>query len=204
MPQADRETIVAGFGRMAQLIRASADHWHANDYFGRQDYQNHVVAHTVGMLALGYAIGDRELVQYALDHPDNHRDYVELIAGSILMPGDIPHVCEPAGRTVHVGEIDDRYRHFTTPDHSKGLHYSHLTLSLLTVGSEILYCNGLDFYRYVAQGGETLELPFTFYSDFYRTRDSAIGDGFYAGESWRIGLASDSPELFEIAALRYP
>ena len=43
--------------------------WEDNDYFNKQYYQNHLVAHSMGILMLGLVTDDDELVQFAIDSP---------------------------------------------------------------------------------------------------------------------------------------
>ncbi len=169
-------------------------------YFGGQDYQNHITAHTMGLAAIGYTLGDRELVQYAVDSAANPRDFVELIEGAILMRGQEPR--DKDHGNVQNGEIYDRYRHYQAP--GKGLQYAHLSLLKIAVTAEMCFNNGLDFYNYTAPDGERIELPFSFYSDFYRFNDASIKGGFYSGETERIGEAGDDRALFELGLKRYP
>ncbi len=90
--------------------------WEDNDYFNKQYYQNHLVAHSMGILMLGLATDNDELVQFAIDSPANPRDVKELLSGCILMDGDTPCSREKAGSAPPVkGEIYDRYRHDTGP-----------------------------------------------------------------------------------------
>ena len=172
-------------------------------YFGAQDFQNHIVGHTMGLTIIGYALGDRELVQYALDSEAYPRNFKRLIAGCIFMEGEKPFAGEPDhAAPPRTGEIYDRYRHYEgTP--GKGIGYTHLTLSLLIATAEAAYNNGLDFYHYTAPTGENLELPFDFYADLYRLKDSTLKGGFYSGEDkWlnNTWLAN----VCEIAHKRYP
>lgn len=176
--------------------------WRKNNYYNEQYYQNHLVSDTMGMLLVGYVLGDRNLVQQAVSSEEYERDVFDLMDGLILMPGDTPHKREPAGLEIQPGEIYDRYRHHT--GRLKGLQYSHLSLTLMTVIAEVLRNNGIDLYSYEAPGGEKLELSWAFYSDFYSTMRSDIKGGFYAGEDERMTRAGDKPTLFEIGALRYP
>ena len=55
--------------------------WEDNDYFNKQYYQNHLVAHSMGILMLGLATDNDELVQFAIDSPANPRDVKELLSG---------------------------------------------------------------------------------------------------------------------------
>jgi hypothetical protein len=131
------------------------------------------------------------------------RDYTDLIEGLILMPGDETHHREPAhAPPPQKGEIYDRYRHFTAP--MKGLQYTGLSMNLMAQIAEIGRHLGLDLWNYQAPGGETLRLPFEYYSDFYRLQDSGLKHGLYKGETDRIGQAGDSPAAFELGLARYP
>ncbi len=181
-------------------IHEGVKRWHESDYFGQQYFQNHITAHVMGLTAIGYTLGDRELVQYAIDCHANPKDFVEVIEGAILVERDIPH--DDQVKNVQSGEIIDRYRHRQAP--GKGLQYSHLTLLTLAVTAEMCYNNGLDFYNYNNPNGENLAISFDFYADFYRLKDSTIKGGFYSGETDRIGLAGDNPALFELGFKHYP
>lgn len=184
-------------------IHRSIRIWEDNDYLNRQYYQNHLVAHSLGLAAIGSLLGDRELLQFSLDHSGNPRDFVELIEGMILMEGKAPHHRErrdaPAPQD---GEIADRYRQHTA--RGRGLQYVHLSLSLLAVGAEVYRPWGVDLWQYTAKGGENLELPFTFYADFYRLGDTSLKGGFYSGTDHRIGRAGDTTAIFEVGLRRYP
>ncbi len=185
------------------VVHEGIDRWEDNGYFGGQYYQNHLAAHTMGLLMIGYVLGDRNLVQYAVDSPDNPRDLVELIEGCILMEGDEQYHYDPAQWPVHDGEIIDRYRHVQYTDGvwtPYGLSYAALTLNLLLLSAEMTYQNGLDFYSYTAPGGENLLLPFEFYAEFFTTEDACIKDGFYCGEK----VSRTSAGFFEVANKRYP
>ncbi|MFI4912189.1 MAG: alginate lyase family protein [Sedimentisphaeraceae bacterium JB056] len=186
------------------VIEEGINRWEINDYFGGQYYQNHLASHAMGLLMIGYVLGDRELVQYAVDSPDNPRDLVELIAGCILMEGDSQYYYDSLEWPVHDGEIIDRYRHVQTDDDGNwtpyGLAYSSLTLNLLLLSAEMTYVNGLDFYSYTAPGGENLLLPFKYYAEFYIEEDACVKDGFYCGEN----VSRTSAGFFELANMRYP
>lgn len=170
-------------------------------YFGGQFYQNHLVSHTMGVLLIGYALGDRELVQFAVDSPDNPRDLLELFEGMILMAGDpVVGNVDTMNPPPQDGEIIDRYRHINPP--GLGLGYSTLALNQMMVMAEVLFANGLDFYQRKGGHGETLEQPFNFYADFFRLGDASIKGGFYKGEA----VAKGGPQVavFEVANQRYP
>jgi hypothetical protein len=191
------------FRRQEQVIHEGIRRWQENDYFGQQDFQNHIGSHIMGLVAIAITLGDRELLQYAVDSRANPRDFVDYIQGAILMEGQTPHHRERGSNPVQSGEIYDRYRHQTAQG-MRGLQYANLSLLKMSVTAEMLYQHGLDFYDYTAPEGERIELPFSFYSDFYRLMDSTIKGGFYSGECDRIGRAGDSPALFELGLKRYP
>lgn len=166
-------------------------------YFYGQLYQNHLVAHTLGCLLIGYALGDVALVQFAVDSRENPRDFLKLFDGMILMAGDsMVNGGDPMTPAPKDGEIIDRYRHVE----NHGLGYAMLSLSEMMAMSETLFANGLDFYPRVGAHGETLEKPFDFYADFFRLQDSSIKGGFYQGE----GVGTQHLALFEVANRRYP
>ncbi len=195
----DRGAVEAWFRSLVDPIREGKKRWRENDYFGRQYFQNHLTGHTMGLAAIGYVLGDRDLVQYALDHPENDRDYKTLIDGMIFMPGDEPHHREPDDAPPpEKGEIADRYRHYTNPD--RGLAYTHLSLSQLLYIAEIAWNNGIDFYRYKGSGGENLKYPLQFYADFYRTGDAGLKHGLYEGET----VQEYYPIIYEVGNRRYP
>jgi hypothetical protein len=189
---------------IAQRMYEGINVWHDNDYFNNQEYQNHLVAHTMGLIGIGYLLEDQAMLQFAIDSPDNPKDMVELYEGAIFIAGDAPCPRElpfdpPSTQT---GEIYDRYRHFTAPN--KGLQYAHLTLLLLSVCSEMTTNNGLDFFEYTAPTGENLELAFDFYSSFYWLKDARVRGGMYASENDRLALAGDTRALFELGHRYYP
>ena len=195
-------TIKAWFQQIADQIKLSVQDWENNDYYNHQNYQNHLIAHTMGLLAIGYVLDDSELFQYAFESEENPRDLIELIEGCILVEGDVPCHREKGGYPIITGEIYDRYRHDTAP--LKGLQYSHLTLSLLATSVRMAVNNGIDMAGYMGSGGENLRQPFEFYADFYRLKDSTLYHGYYAGECHRIGKTGDVPGLFELGLYFYP
>lgn len=217
---AERTLVETWFRAMLPTVQTGIDRWDApfrrntgdprgysessnlNDiYFYGQLYQNHLVSHTMGYLLIGYALGDQALVQFAVDSPENPRDFLELFDGMILMAGD-RGTCnvDTMNPPPQDGEIVDRYRHINPP--GLGLVYSNLSLNQMMVMAEVLFANGLDFYQRKGAGGETLEQPFNFYSDFFRLGDASIKGGFYKGEA----IAKGSPQVavFEVANKHYP
>lgn len=212
----DRAIVLEWFGELVPVIEAGIWRWDqpsrlvngqwenhpdGSPYFGGQYYQNHLVAHTVGLLVLGIILEDKELMQFALDSDENPRDFRNLISGMILMPGDEVWHGEPDDwPPPQAGEIMDRYRHVT----KHGLAYAHLSMTLLLLGAEAAWHNGIDFYAYEAPGGESMELPFAFYADFFRTWDTDIKGGFYSGEILVPANHGGLINSFEVAAARYP
>ncbi len=213
---AEKQRVERWFLAVLPVIQAGIDRWDAcykpdkkdprgysetNDpgyqYFHRQYYQNHLSAHIMGLLAIGYAIGDRSVVQFAVDSPENPRDFLEMFDGAIVMAGD-PDVChiDPQTPPPQDGEIYDRYRHVQ----NKGLAYAMLTLCEMTAMADILMANGVDVYSRTGKHGETLEHPFEFYADFFRLDDSTVKGEFYGGET----VPSELIGIFEVANKRYP
>ncbi len=221
----ERTVVETWFRAMLPSIQEGIDRWDApfrrntgdprgysespnlNDiYFHGQLYQNHLVSHTMGHLLIGYALGDQALVQFAVDSPENPRDFLELFEGIILMAGDpSANSGDPMNPPPQDGEIIDRYRHIDTGDghpNGAGLAYASLSLHQMMAMSETLFANGLDFYQRTGAYGETLEKPFEFYADFYRLGDDTIKGGFYTGEGVTAG--SYPVAVFEVANKRYP
>jgi len=200
------------FSLARQIIETGALRWKANNYFDQQLFNNHLISDAMGLVMIGYALGDRDLVQFAVDHPLNSRDFKALIAGVILMPDDEPYYREPGNFPIQAGEIYDRYRHFEFGGHfgnyvtkpNCGLLYATHCLDLMAITADLLKNNGVDFFRYTAPGGENLELPFDFYADFYRLMDASIKGGFYDGETERIPDRNNGPGVFEVGAFHYP
>ena len=198
-------TILTGIARWDQPFKRSSSDPRGyeesnnpdNIYFYGQLYQNHLVSHAMGCLLIGYALGDRDLVQFAVDSPENPRDFLELFDGMILMKGDTminsSDSMQPAPQD---GEIIDRYRQIE----NHGLVYATLSLNQMMAMSETLFANGIDLYTRVGAHGETLEKPFDFYADFYRLKNSSIKGGYYQG----AGIGTGQIAVFEVANRRYP
>ena len=201
---AAQETVIrAWFTNVVRHIKASINAWENNDYFNKQYYQNHLAAHVWGLVSLGYVREDISLVQFAIDHEDNPRDFYEMIQGAIFMEGDVPCHRESSGApAVRTGEIYDRYRHDTAP--LKGLQYTNLTLQCLSAAARTCTNNGIDMYAYTAPTGENLRLAYEFYAPFYVQLKSDLEHGYYAGEDDRISKAGDIRGLFELGYNAYP
>lgn len=195
---AEKAVVTNWFAAVLPSIQDGIDRWEANNYYYGQEYQNHCVAHSMGYLMIGYALGDQELIQFAVDSPDNPRDLLELLDGTIMMAGDTV-VCpsDSLNPPPQDGEIYDRYRHVQ----STGLAYSHLSLFELQAMAETLFQNGVDVYSYAGPNGENLEHCFGFYADFLKLADSSIRGGYYTGESYAPAWAVAG---YEVANMRYP
>lgn len=146
------------------------------------------------------ALRDDALIQLALDSPDNPKDFKELVAGLILMPEDEP-LGGLRGKPLHAGEIDDRVR----TSSGVGLTYCHLSMTLLLYTSELLTrVTGEDWVNWTAPGGETLRLPFTFYSDFWRLRNAHLHGDYYFRDQPHIQNNAPFLGVFEVALHHWP
>jgi len=170
-----RERIEAWFRELADVVKEGVRRWEESGDFGGQEFQNHHASHVLGLAVFGAALGDREMIQFALDSPENPKDFKELVDGLILMPGDKPHG-GLRGKPLHPGEIMDRVRTST----GDGLIYCHLSMTLMIYAAEIFSrATGEDCVNWTAPGGECLRLSATFYSDFFRTRIARINGDYY-------------------------
>ena len=198
---ADKRMAEKWFKVAVEEIKRGIKIWEENDYFNYQYFQNHLVSDMLGLLFIGYATGDVELTQFALDSEENERDYMDLFNGIILTDGEEPYFREPGNWPVHDGEIADRYRHFAIAGHSgdyvtkpnRGLQYCHLSLMQMAMAAQIGYSNGLDLFKVKGDNGESLEDSFAFYADFYRLKDSGLKNGYFFGETERIAIGGDDP-----------
>jgi len=138
-------------------------------------------------------LGDRDLVQFALDSDDNPRDLKAMIDGAIHITGDKPEHHSPP----QTGEMFDRYR--TTEGHGFG--YAFHALRMLMLTAELAYRLDIDFYRYEGAEGERLDLPLHFYRDFVLSGDSTLKGGYYAKSTISAGSYG---EYYELGILRYP
>ncbi|MEM7009839.1 MAG: alginate lyase family protein, partial [Verrucomicrobiota bacterium] len=195
-----QERIENWFRHLAAVIKEGIQRWEENDDFGNQEFQNHHASHVCGLAAIGSALGDYELVQFALDSPENPKDFKELVTGLILMPGDKPKG-GLRGKLLHVGELEDRVR----TNEGKGLVYCHLSLTLMLYAADVLSrATGEDYLNWEAPGGETLRLPATFYSDYFRLRNAHINDGYYIRDQAGIGNHRQFQGIFEVALGHWP
>lgn len=188
------------FRALVPVVKEGIRRWEANDDFGGQHFQNHHVAHTLGLALFGAALDDKSLIQLALDSPDNPKDFKELISGLILMPGDEP-LGGLHGKPLHAGELDDRVR----TSSGSGLTYCHLSMTLLLYTAEVLSrATREDLVNWTAPGGETLRLPFTFYSDFWRLKNARIKGDYYYRDQPHIQDNAPFLGIFEVALHHWP
>lgn len=195
-----RLRIEAWFRSLVPVIKEGIRRWEMQNDFGGQHFQNHHVAHTLGLALFGAALDDKELIQLALDSPENPKDFKELVAGLILMPGDEPHG-GLRGKTLNAGELEDRVR----TGSGAGLTYCHLSMTLLLYTAEVLSrATGEDLVNWAAPGGETLRLPFTFYCDFWRLRNAHLHGDYYFRDQPHIQNNTPFLGIFEVALHHWP
>jgi len=188
---------------LAGEIKEGHEAWVKHNYYSRQLFNNHLSGHNVGLAAIGFALRDRALVDYALDSPDNPRDFKEMINGTLLMPGKPASQFAPGDRSRECapGEIYDRYRVATIrKGKGFGLGYAFVHLALLTQTAEMAYHNGIDLFSYTGPHGENLRLSFEYYADFLVADDSSIKGGYYRNNM----VPLNSVYIYEIANVRYP
>ena len=189
------------FVKMGQGFIIANEDWIRNDYFEKQYYQNHIVVHMMGIVILGLASRNVDLLSYALYPDGKNFSFDKLIEGAIIGYDD-NEVYEKDPCFTHnypmpqPGEVYDRYRARV----GKGLHYSSLNSRCLLLTAEALWHYGYDCYSFVGEHRESLCLPFEFYSDFYLDRDISIKGGYYKTSV----LHNSECYIFPIAAKRFP
>ena len=195
-----RQRIESWFRALVGVVKQGIARWEENGDFGGQHFQNHHVAHTLGLAIFGAALGDDGLIQLALDSPDNPKDFHELLDGLILMPDDTPHG-GLRGKPLNGGEIQDRVR----TNHGNGLTYCHLSLTLMLYTAEVLgRASGEDCLQATAPGGETLSLSAAFYSDFFRLRNARLNGDYYFRDHSAIQNHRPYFGTFEVALRHWP
>lgn len=195
-----RERIESWFRALILVVKEGIHRWESNNDFGGQEFQNHHVAHVMGLVIFGAALRDDELIQFALDSLDNPKDFKELVAGIILMPGDKPHG-GLRNKPLHAGEIQDRYR----TSEGGGLTYCHLSMTMMMYTAEVLTrVTSKDWVNWKAPGGDCLKLPATFYSDFFRLKNARINGDYYFRD--QKAIQNNTPYLgtFEVALHHWP
>ena len=195
-----RQAIETWFRTLVEVVKEGVRRWEVNDDFGGQEYQNHHAAHVMGLVLFGAVLRDDELIRFATDSPDNPKDFQELIAGLILMPGDEPYGGR-RGKQLHAGEIQDRHR----TSHGAGLTYCHLTLTLMLYTADALTrVTGEDWLNWEAPRGECLRLSATFYSDFFRLRNARINGDYYFRDQRAIQNNTPYQGIFEVSLSHWP
>jgi hypothetical protein len=204
--RADAETWLRA---LAPVIIDGHRAWIDNDYYGHQDYNNHLTGHNMGLAAIGFAAKEPDLVRFALDSADNPRDWKEMHDGAILLAeapledqlwhGD-PTLTRGAAPPVS-GEIYDRYRIVTIRDgRGCGLPYAFFHQRMLTLTAEMARQNGIDLYGYTGPHGENLRLTFQAYAPFLLRGEPVVRRGYYSGNR----MFPRQVALYELAARRYP
>ena len=195
-----QQRIEAWFRALANVVKEGIRRWETNDDFGGQAFQNHHAAHVMGLVLFGAALDDDDLIRFATDSPENPKDFKELVAGLILMPGDHP-LGGLRGKPLHAGEIQDRVR----TGHGAGLTYCHLSLTLMLYTADVLTrVTGDDWVNWTAAGGENLRQSATFYSDFFRLRSARLNGDYYFRD--QRAVQNNTPYLgtFEVALGHWP
>lgn len=195
-----RQRIDAWFRALVSVIKEGIKRWEANDDFGGQHFQNHHVAHVMGLVLVAAVLDDDALLRYAVDSPENPKDYHELVDGLILMPDDDP-IGGRRGKTIFPGELQDRVRTGT----GDGTTYCHLSLTMMLYTAEVLTrVTGTDYINYSGSGGENLRDVATFYSDFFRLRNAHIKNGYYFRDHKWIQNNRPFYGTFEVALSHWP
>jgi len=204
LEKSDRDIIETWLRLMAREITKGHRYWIDRNYFDRQDYNNHLSCHVLGLAATGFALRDKKIINYAVYSPDNPRDFKDMVNGSILLPGKPLCGIDPTlkgAQRVSKGEIYDRYRVVEKKSgRGCGLNYAFYHLKFLTLTAEAAYNNGIDLFTYQGPHGESLRLPFEYYADFLIENDSSIKRGYYTGNEVQL----HNVFLYELAHRRYP
>ncbi len=200
LTQEKKIKIESWFRQLVKVVKEGIQRWEKHNDFGNQEFQNHHASHVLGLVLFGAALRDEKLIQFAVDSKDNPKDFKELIAGLILMPGDKPHG-GLRGKPLHAGELQDRYR----TNEGSGLTYCHLTLTLLLYTADVLNrVTGKDWVNWKAPTGECLKLSATFYSDFFRLRNARLHGDYYFRDQRTIQNNLPFLGLFEVALHHWP
>ena len=68
-PHLDKESekiLRSWFLSLVPQVKEGIYIWHQNDYFNKQEYQNHLASHVLGILALGVVLEDQSLIKLAI------------------------------------------------------------------------------------------------------------------------------------------
>ena len=195
-----QKRIEAWFRALSNVVKEGMRRWETNDDFGGQAFQNHHAAHVMGLVLFGAALDDDDLIGFATDSPENPKDFKDLVAGLILMPGDQP-LGGLRGKPLHAGEIQDRVR----TGHGAGLTYCHLSLTLMLYTADVLTrVTGDDWVNWTAAGGENLRQSATFYSDFFRLRSARLNGDYYFRDQRAVQNNTPYFGTFEVALGHWP
>lgn len=173
--------------------------------FGGQLWQNHNGCNTMGIAAIAYYKGDRQLAQYALDCIEHIYNLKNLIENAILIPGDLG-INRKDSASIRPGEMYDRYRHY---DPGKGISYSCWHLQFLLNVAELAYQNGLNVYAYKSAKGKSLELALNFLAQTFLSGPEEAKKGFYndpeeIGQVRNVMNLKGQNSIFLLGHLRYP
>lgn len=178
----DVATISEWIRTEAELVKLGHEYWIEKDCYGAQYGNNHLTSHLMGLAAAAYALDDGELLDYVLR--DSAITFPVMIERAILMSGDEVYSVDTDSDFAD-GEIYDRYR--VVQNH--GFAYSIYHLKFLTHTALILKNNGVDYFNYTADGGESLKLSFLAYADYLIRNDSTLNGGHYSGNPLDRGNA---------------
>ncbi|WP_162606545.1 alginate lyase family protein [Jiangella asiatica] len=194
-------------------------------WLNRQYYNNHLTAHVVGQLAIGYATGNANLVSYALSDPDNPRDLHEVFGGVLVMPGQQLQERDPSLNADDDrwpdplrSETYDRYRATsrTAPDGpDRGLIYSSLGQKFVAVAAELARNNNAptNYWRHIPDSGESLRDSFATYAPFISapvnperdlTDAVACRGRYYENSAFTQNIKANWLAATEVAFREYP
>ena len=174
---AEHKDICLWLDKVARKLKYWHLAWTANEYYGNQNFNNHLSWHNAGIAYIGFALQDANMVAWAIDDTENPRDFKEMLAGAILMPGDETH--DTRSDDITPGEVYDRYR----SSQKKGLGYAMYHGLALVYLAEAAHNNGIELYEYTAPGGENLLQLYSYYAEFIEKSDSALKSGQYKGDT---------------------
>ncbi|MBT3290198.1 MAG: hypothetical protein HN380_22845 [Victivallales bacterium] len=194
---------------LAVLIRDGHEAWTENDYYGKQDFNNHLSGHNMGLAAIGFALRDQAMIDYALDSPENPRDWKEMHNGAILTSakrnadqlwhGDL--TLTKGAASPATGEIYDRYRVVTVrKGRGCGMPYAFFHQKMLTQTAEMAHQNGIDLYDYTGPYGENLRLTYEAYAPHLLKQEPVARSGYYI----RNRVYEAHVHMYELANRRYP
>jgi hypothetical protein len=147
--------------------------WEDNNHFGGQRGNNHLSTHNAAIFALGVALGNRGLREWALRAPENKSNFMIMLDLAIYNGRELAQAGhDKPGSVPARGEIYDRYR---MAEEKKGLNYAFVHLLQLTMLAEAAENNGEKVYRARGRNGETLRDAFTFYGALLAAVECSAG-----------------------------